>query len=79
MTVQELIDKMREVKEILEDVALDDGDFENEWLLGQAYQIIDNMLIDYRVENAPALKDDNAYLAEYNQVREQAGLEPLGK
>jgi hypothetical protein len=78
MTVQELIDKMREIKQVLTGIDSDDTDDVDD-CISIAVAMIDNTIIDYRVETAPAMRTDgDEHLAEYNQVRERAGLDPLG-
>ena len=48
MEVKELIDKFEEIKQILEDVP--EIDLHTDSLLEKAYQICENVIIDYKVE-----------------------------
>ena len=48
MEIEKLIDKFEEIKQILEDVP--EIDLHTDSLLEKAYQICENVIIDYKVE-----------------------------
>ena len=54
MTTQELIDKIREIKGILKDVEGESP--EDERNLDNAIQICDDILLEWKIENAKVMK-----------------------